>query len=70
MKEIKCWETADGNLFKDKDEAIRYELEKQMKQRMTEFVNNYFYRDISVEFIVDIMIENKDEIVDILSVDK
>ncbi len=67
MKKIDAYKTVDGIIFEKELDAVVHEAKKVMETEMLELCDNMYFRDMGADRLAEILLENKEAILKILS---
>ena len=67
IKKIEVWETSDGEVFHNKEEAEDYEEKTSAKEAIRDFCGAHCWRSMTVNDMSDIIYENREELQEILN---
>jgi|688.fasta_scaffold1713453_2 hypothetical protein len=67
IKEVTKFQTEDGKFFDNLEEAKAHEDKRNLEIKLASFVEKHFCSGLSVDNIYDTLLEEKDELLKILT---
>jgi hypothetical protein len=66
VTEIKAYKASDDKIFEDEQEAKKYDSSLILRDKIEKFVDGYGHDGMDKRYIEEMIIDNKDELLDIL----
>ena len=62
VEQIKAFKTTDGQIFEDKGAAEKHQDELDFKAKLTEILDNVWYRGVEMEDVIETIVKHREEL--------